>query len=59
MSKLMELWDEFTSLKNEVFEKGSFVVLDQNDNKVKRYYQLLGFFYPQFKTSEWVNPLEM
>jgi len=57
MSRLMELWDEFYKLKSELFGENMFVVLDQNDDKVKRYNQLLGFFYPQFKTSDWERPM--
>jgi hypothetical protein len=57
MSRLVELHDEFTLLKKELFGESVFVVLDQDDKKVKRYNQLLGFFYPQFKTTGWTSPV--
>jgi hypothetical protein len=58
MSEFTILLDEFKQLKNEIFEQGDFVVIeDPDDIKMQRYNQLLGFFYPQFRTSEWKSPV--
>ena len=58
MSEFSNLVDEFRVLKQELFGEDLFVVLDDNNPKVKRYYQLLGFFFPQFKTSDWISPID-
>jgi hypothetical protein len=58
MSHLAELLDEFKLLSLEMFEHGHFVVIeDPNSEKMKRYNQLLGFFYPQFRTTDWTSPV--
>jgi hypothetical protein len=57
MSEFTNLLNEYKQLKDEVFDGEMFVVLDQDDNKVQRYNQLLGFFYPQFRTSDWKSPV--
>lgn len=58
MSELVDLLDEFKQLKDEIFAQGDFVVIeDVDDVKMQRYNQLLGFFYPQFRTSDWKNPV--
>jgi hypothetical protein len=58
MSEFTILLDEFKQLKDEIFAQGDFVVIeDPDDIKMKRYNQLLGFFYPQFRTSEWKSPV--
>jgi len=51
------LVDEFYYLKGEVFKDGFFVVLDESSEQVQRYQQLLGYFYPQFRTSDWISPV--
>ena len=59
MSQLVELLDEFKMLKAEIFEKGNFVVVENPDGEtMKRYNQLLGFFYPQFRTTDWITPVK-
>lgn len=58
MSQFIELLNEFKILKAEIFEQGDFVVVEDSDSeKMKRYNQLLGFFYPQFRTIDWANPV--
>lgn len=57
MANFKELLDEFKSLKAEIFEQGDFVVVEDPDSeKMKRYNQLLGFFYPRFRTTDWTSP---
>jgi len=59
MSEFTILLDEFKQLKNEIFAQGDFVVIeDPDDVKMQRYNQLLGFFYPQFRTKNWINPVQ-
>jgi hypothetical protein len=57
MVNFKDLFDEFNSLKAEIFEQGNFVVIEDSD-KMRRYNQLLGFFYPQFRTTDWTSPLK-
>jgi len=58
MSQLVDLLKEFNMLKAEIFEKGDFVVVENPDGEtMKRYNQLLGFFYPQFRTTDWISPV--
>jgi hypothetical protein len=59
MTNFKEMLDEFKILKAEIFEQGDFVVIEDPDSdKMKRYNQLLGFFYPQFRTTDWTSPLK-
>ena len=59
MVNFQEMIDEFKMLKAEIFEQGDFVVIeDPNSERMKRYNQLLGFFYPQFRTTDWISPLK-
>ncbi len=55
--KLKGLAEEFKTLKDELFGNGSFVVLPEGE-RTDRYNQLLGLFYPQFRTRGWQNPLK-
>jgi hypothetical protein len=57
MSDMMKLYEEFKDLKQKLFVNDVFVVLDDKSKDVKRYNQLLGYFFPQFRTSDWVSPL--
>jgi hypothetical protein len=56
-TQLMELFNEFKDLKQKLFGQNMFVVLDDKSEDVKRYNQLLGYFFPQFRTSDWVSPV--
>lgn len=56
-TQLMDLFNEFKDLKQKLFGKDLFVVLDDTSDDVKRYNQLLGYFFPQFRTSDWVSPV--
>lgn len=56
MGKFAELALEFKTLKQRIFGDNMFVAVN-DDEDTKRYNQLLGFFYPQFRTSDWVSPL--
>ena len=53
--KLKELLDEFEKLKAEIFGDCSFIA-EIEGPQADRYSQLLGLFYPQFRTKGWVNP---
>lgn len=58
MVNFKNMFDEFTLLKAEIFEQGDFVIIEDPDSeKMKRYNQLLGFFYPQFRTTDWISPV--
>jgi hypothetical protein len=58
MSEFTVLLDEFKQLKSEIFAQGDFVVIEDPDSvKMQRYNQLLGFFYPQFRTTDWKSPV--
>jgi hypothetical protein len=58
MSQIIELLDEFKMIKAKMFETSDFVVIEDPDSEMmKRYNQLLGFFYPQFRTVEWISPI--
>lgn len=55
--KVQKLQDEFLMLKDKIFGNGLFVcVADTPDNR--RYDQLLMFFYPEFRTADWINPMK-
>jgi hypothetical protein len=56
-TQLMSLFNEFKDLKQKLFGQNMFVVLDDKSEDVKRYNQLLGYFFPQFRTSDWVSPV--
>lgn len=56
MTTLRELHAEFLKLKEELFGKNLFVILDESSKKTKRYNQLLGYFYPCYQTQGWINP---
>jgi hypothetical protein len=58
MSEFTELVDEFKNLKSEIFAQGNFIIVDDpGSDKMKRYNQLLGYFYPQFRTSDYTDPI--
>ena len=58
MSQFTDLVMEFKMLKAEIFEKSNFVVVENPESEtMKRYNQLLGFFYPQFRTTDWISPV--
>lgn len=54
---LRELKNEFDTLKLEIFEKSNFVVMGDSET-MKRYNQLLGFFHPRFRTTDWISPIK-
>lgn len=56
MTNLKKLHNEFQSLKAEVFANGPFVAVEPDDEKQNRYSQLLAYFFPQFRTKNWINP---
>jgi len=59
MSQLVDLLKEFNMLKANIFKKGDFVIVESPDSEtMKRYNQLLGFFYPQFRTTDWISPVK-
>jgi len=56
-SLFMQLNLEYKALKLALFGNNTFVVLDESDKKVIRYNQLFQYFYPNFRTAKFVNPL--
>ena len=57
------LLKEYHQLRDEIFPNGAkFVEIDDNDEEMKakhkRYDQLFQYFFPQFRTKSFVNPLE-
>ena len=54
---LHNLLIEFQSLKTELFAGASFIAIEGIDQgKWDRYDQLLGFFYPEFRSPSWETP---
>ncbi len=57
---MKELHIEFKELKKKIFYSGNtkdmFVILDDKHPDTIRYNQLLGYFYPYFRTKNWINP---
>jgi len=58
MTNLKRLYEEYKALKDELFEGSSFVLVDDNDPRNKRYDQLFQLFHPGFRTASWTCPLE-
>ena len=54
--KREKLQQEFLKLKDDIFHGEKFVEYEINA-KTRRYDQLLGFFFPQFRTDGWTNPM--
>ena len=55
--KMIELSKEYSQLKNKIFGNFSFVIWEDKDTDYERYNQLFMFFHPQFRTSDFKNPL--
>jgi len=53
---MKELYEEFKTLKAELFGNNMFIVQDDSDLRWKRYSQLLGYFYPCYRTKDWITP---
>lgn len=53
-----ELIKEYESLKNELFKNCSFIIVDHDDPKQRRYNQLFMWIFPQFRTCEYIDPLK-
>ena len=49
---------EYEGLKTELFSECSFIIVDHDDPKQKRYNQLFMWIFPQFRTSEYIDPLK-
>ena len=56
--KIFALRIEFDNLKVTIFNGSVFITYDETDPEVKRYNQLLGFFKPEFRYKNWINPLD-
>lgn len=56
VTQIDNLKTEFLSLKKEIFGESAFVIVDENNPKMTRYNQLLGFFYPYYRTTDWISP---
>lgn len=55
--KMNELLNEFKALKEKLFAGGTFVVMNDDGIETKRYDQLFQFFHPEFRTKQFINPL--
>lgn len=51
------LLTEFKALKEKLFAGGTFVVMNDDSIETKRYNQLFQFFHPEFRTKQFINPL--
>lgn len=49
---------EYEGLKKELFGECSFIVVDYDDPKQKRYNQLFMWSHPQFRTKDFIDPLK-
>jgi hypothetical protein len=58
VTQIDNLKTEFLSLKKEIFGESAFVIVDENNPKMLRYNQLLGFFYPCYRTKNWISPYQ-
>lgn len=56
--KMNELLNEYKQLKEEIFGNNMFIIMG-NSEKELRYNQLFQFFYPQFRTKGFINPMEV
>lgn len=52
-----DLLNEYHQLKTELFGKDLFVIPESNSSRWDRYNQLFQFFYPQFRSKDFINPL--
>ena len=55
--KMQELLKEYKELKNRIFGNFTFVTWDDKDKDMQRYNQLFQFFYPNYRTKNFINPL--
>ena len=53
---MLQLRQEFRELQTKIFGISKFVIV-QNTPDNKRYDQLFQFFYPEFRTKNYINPL--
>jgi hypothetical protein len=58
VTQIDNLKTEFLSLRKEIFGESAFVIVDENNPKMLRYNQLLGFFYPYYRTKGWISPYQ-
>jgi hypothetical protein len=58
IKQTLKLKVEYEKLKKELFGNNVFVVLDDQDPKTQRYNQLLGFFFPCYRTKNWQSPIQ-
>lgn len=54
--KIEELYREYVELKEKIFGESMFAVIEDEEVKA-RYESLFGFFFPSFRTKNWVNPM--
>lgn len=55
-SKMQKLLEEYRSLRDELFQGLPFAEYVEGCPKWDRYNQLFGYFYPQYRTSGWIEP---
>jgi hypothetical protein len=54
--QIKTLLEEYKALKSKIFASSSFVIGEGQE--MQRYSQLLGFFFPQYRTKGYTSPLE-
>ena len=54
---MKELLKEFKALKIELFGDNMLAIQSDDSKKWKRYDQLLAYFHPEFRTKNWINPI--
>lgn len=57
IEKIKELKQEYEQLKSKLFGNNVFVVLDEDAEDTKRYNQLFQFFFPVYRTKNFISPL--
>lgn len=58
MTKLKKLYNEYKALQAAIFGGAVFAIVDTDSEQHARYQQLLGLFKPQYRTRDWVNPMD-
>lgn len=57
--KMQKLLNEYKELKKKIFGDCKFAILCDNETEQdKRYNQLHQYFHPQFRTKDFINPME-
>lgn len=55
--KMQKLLNEYKELKKKIFQDCIFVIVRDDNEEEKRFNQLHQFFNPQYRTKDFINPL--